>query len=150
MVKILCFLSFEFFIEKIFPNNLEMFDDAKSQVRLALDRVEEVMGVRPKGIWPPELCVGPKTMELLAKEGVEWTISDEGILSDSIWYVRAYKRIVGAQTYRRQNGYSALGSTGYHLCGYSAFWSVWYHQRSLGLYTGSADLPKPAKARNMG
>lgn len=66
------------------PQTLGMLDDARKQVRLALDRVEEVMGVRPKGFWPPELCLGPKTLNLLAKEGIEWTISDEGILSDSI------------------------------------------------------------------
>lgn len=66
------------------PQSLGMFDDAIMQVKKALDRVEEVMGVRPKGFWPPELCLGPKSLNLLAKEGIEWTISDEGILSNSI------------------------------------------------------------------
>jgi len=66
------------------PQTLGMLDDAKMQIRKALDRVEEVMGIRPKGIWPPELCLGPKSLNLLASEGVEWTISDEGILSESI------------------------------------------------------------------
>ena len=66
------------------PPALGMLDDARTQVVSALDRIEEVFGVRPKGMWPPELCVGPKTLNLLAKEGVKWTISDEGILSDSI------------------------------------------------------------------
>lgn len=66
------------------PPTLGMLDDARKQIRMALDKVEEIMGVRPKGFWPPELCLGPKTLNLLAKEGIEWTISDEGILSDSI------------------------------------------------------------------
>ncbi len=66
------------------PPALGMLDDARKQIRMALDKVEEIMGVRPKGFWPPELCLGPKTLNLLAKEGIEWTISDEGILSDSI------------------------------------------------------------------
>ncbi len=65
-------------------DSLGMLDDAKVQIRTALDKIENVMGVRPKGFWPPELCLGPKTLSLLAKEGIEWTISDEGILSDSI------------------------------------------------------------------
>lgn len=75
------------------PQALGMLDDAKLQVKTALDRVEEVMGVRPKGMWPPELCVGAKTLNLLAKEGIEWTISDEGILADSInfSFVRDFK-----------------------------------------------------------
>ncbi len=66
------------------PTSLGMVDDARLQIKKALDRVEEILGARPKGIWPPELCVGAKTMELLAKEGVEWTISDECILSNSL------------------------------------------------------------------
>ncbi len=66
------------------PQSLGMLNDAHLQIKTALDRVESIMGVRPKGIWPPELCIGSKTLELLAKEGVKWTISDEGILSESI------------------------------------------------------------------
>ncbi len=66
------------------PSNWGMIEDAKAQIKKALDRVEEIMGIRPKGFWPPELCLGPKTLSILAKEGIEWTISDEGILADSI------------------------------------------------------------------
>ena len=75
------------------PSSLGMIDDARAQIKKALDRVEEVMGVRPKGFWPPELCLGSKTMDILAKEGIEWTISDEGILSHSINFdfVRDFK-----------------------------------------------------------
>ena len=75
------------------PQSLGMYEDAKYQVKSALDRIEEVFGVRPKGFWPPELCVGSKTLNLLAREGIEWTISDEGILSDSInfEFVRDFK-----------------------------------------------------------
>ena len=75
------------------PSSWGLLDDARAQIKKALDRVEEVMGVRPKGFWPPELCLGPKTLNILAKEGIEWTISDEGILSDSINFdfVRDFK-----------------------------------------------------------
>ena len=75
------------------PLSWNMIDDAKAQIKQALDRVEEIMGIRPKGFWPPELCLGPKTLEILAKEGIEWTISDEGILADSINFdfVRDFK-----------------------------------------------------------
>ena len=78
------------------PPALGMLDDARTQVVSALDRIEEVFGVRPKGMWPPELCVGPKTLNLLAKEGVKWTISDEGILSDSINFdfIRDFKVVL--------------------------------------------------------
>lgn len=75
------------------PQTLGMLEDAKYQIKIALDRIEEIFGVRPKGMWPPELCLGPKTLNLLAKEGIKWTISDEGILSSSINFdfVRDFK-----------------------------------------------------------
>ena len=75
------------------PASLDMIDDAREQIKTALDRIEEVFGVRPKGMWPPELCLGPKTLNLLAEEGIKWTISDEGVLSNSIGFdfVRDFK-----------------------------------------------------------
>ncbi|MBR6126345.1 hypothetical protein IKQ21_01535, partial [bacterium] len=75
------------------PPTLGMLDDAKVQIRNALDRIEEVFGVRPKGMWPPELCIGPKTLGMFAREGIKWTISDECILSASINFnfVRDFK-----------------------------------------------------------
>lgn len=66
------------------PQSLGMLEDAKLQVKSALDRIEQIFGVRPQGMWPPELCLGPKTLNLLAKEGIKWTISDEGVLANSI------------------------------------------------------------------
>lgn len=75
------------------PSNWDLIEDARAQIKHALDRVEKIMGVRPKGFWPPELCLGQKTLDLLAQEGIEWTISDEGNLSDSINFdfVRDFK-----------------------------------------------------------
>lgn len=66
------------------PQSLNALDDAKYQIKKAIDRVEEIFGVRPKGMWPPELCLCNKTLNLLSKAGIKWTISDEGILSNSI------------------------------------------------------------------
>ena len=75
------------------PERLGMGDDAKTQIKAALDRIEDIFGVRPKGMWPPELCIGPKTLTVFANSGIEWTISDEGILSSSINFdfVRDFK-----------------------------------------------------------
>lgn len=66
------------------PNNLKMELDAKMQTQMALDKIEKLFGTRPKGIWPSEQCINSKVMDLLNELGVEWTIADEGILSDSI------------------------------------------------------------------
>ena len=75
------------------PEKLAMTMDARKQIRMGLDRIEEVLGVRPKGFWPPELCLSGKTLSTLAQEGIKWTISDEAILSESInfSFVRDFK-----------------------------------------------------------
>ena len=75
------------------PSTLNMKDSAVYQIKMALRRMEEIFGTRPKGFWPPELCVGPKTLSMLAKEGVKWTISDERVLADSAGFdfVRDFK-----------------------------------------------------------
>ncbi len=66
------------------PSNLKMELDAKVQTKLAFDRIEELFGIRPKGIWPSEHCINSKVIEMLKELGIKWTISDEGILSDSL------------------------------------------------------------------
>ncbi|MGN0017823.1 MAG: hypothetical protein ACI37S_02160 [Candidatus Gastranaerophilaceae bacterium] len=75
------------------PQNLKMSKDAIEQTKLALDKMENLFGKRPKGIWPPEHCVSAKTMDMLSDLGIEWTITDEGILANSINFdfVRNFK-----------------------------------------------------------
>ena len=58
--------------------------DAKFQTKIALDKVEKIIGKRPRGVWASEQCVSSKTLEMLSELGVEWSISDEGILANSI------------------------------------------------------------------
>jgi len=66
------------------PDDLEMKEDAKSQTIMAMDRIEELFGVRPKGIWPSEQCIDENVINMLKDIGIEWTIADERILADSI------------------------------------------------------------------
>lgn len=75
----------------LFDLNLE--NDAKFQTKMALDRMEELFGKRPKGIWSSEQCVSPKVLEIFKELGADWTISDEGVLSSSIDFdfVRDFK-----------------------------------------------------------
>lgn len=75
------------------PINLKTYLDAKLQTKMALDRIEEIFGKRPRGIWPSEHCIGQKTVYMLSTLGVDWTISDEGILSDSLnfEFIRDFK-----------------------------------------------------------
>ena len=66
------------------PQNLSMADNAREQIKSGINRIEEIFGVRPKGMWPPELCVDYKTLNMFSEEGIKWTISDEGILASSM------------------------------------------------------------------
>ena len=66
------------------PSDLKMELDAKMQITSALNRIEELFGIRPKGLWPSEHCINSKVTELLKELGINWTISDEGILSDAL------------------------------------------------------------------
>lgn len=61
-----------------------MKDDAIWQVKSALDKFEELFGKRPEGVWPSEHCISKKTLELFMDLGVKWTISDEGVLEQSL------------------------------------------------------------------
>ena len=93
------------------PSDLKMALDAKVQTELALDKIEKVFGKRPKGIWPSEHCISSKELDLFKELGVEWTISDEGILANSIncEFVRDFKGIMEdpyhlAKSYEYKNG----------------------------------------------
>ena len=93
------------------PSDLKMSRDAKNQTKSALDRIEELIGKRPKGIWPSEHCVSPKELELFKDLGLEWSISDEGILASSInfEFVRDFKGYLEdpyhlVKSYKYKNG----------------------------------------------
>lgn len=73
--------------------DLNMTEDAKLQMKKALDKMEELFGKRPVGVWPSEHSVCPKTIEIFKELGIEWAISDEGVLASSIKFdfVRDFK-----------------------------------------------------------
>ena len=75
------------------PVNFNLKEDAHEQVKMALDRIEEVFGVRPKGMWASEFCLTNRVLELFKEEGIKWTISDETILAKSInfEFIRDFK-----------------------------------------------------------
>ena len=66
------------------PSNLKMELDARIQTEMAINRIEELFGKKPQGIWPSEHCINSKVLNMLKSLGINWTISDEGILSNSI------------------------------------------------------------------
>jgi alpha-amylase/alpha-mannosidase (GH57 family) len=59
-------------------------DDAARQIEHALARHAREFGAAPSGMWPPEGGVSPETVELVARAGLKWMASDEGVLWRSL------------------------------------------------------------------
>jgi alpha-amylase/alpha-mannosidase (GH57 family) len=59
-------------------------EDAADQIQRALARHAEVFGQTPRGMWPSEGSVSEAAVQELARAGVRWTASDEGVLERSV------------------------------------------------------------------
>ena len=59
-------------------------EDAREQVKRALDFVERLLGKRPIGMWPAEGAVSEDAVRLMGDLGVKWIATDEGILERSL------------------------------------------------------------------
>lgn len=62
----------------------DMTSDAAYNVKLSLDTFEEIFGKRPAGMWPSEQCISEKTLQLFMDQGIKWTITDEGVLEQTL------------------------------------------------------------------
>ncbi|MDD3237404.1 MAG: glycoside hydrolase family 57 protein [Candidatus Gastranaerophilales bacterium] len=91
---------------------INMAEDAKTQIKMALDKMEQTFGKRPVGMWPSEHCVSQKTLDCFADLGIKWTVSDEGILANTLKkeFVRDFKGyledpydLCNAYTYESKN-----------------------------------------------
>src|SRR5438270_7292363 len=58
-------------------------DDAAEQLRLAMEAHQRSFGRRPRGAWPPEAAISDQALGLAAEQGLEWMLSDEGVLARS-------------------------------------------------------------------
>jgi alpha-amylase/alpha-mannosidase (GH57 family) len=59
-------------------------EDARDQLRRALDLHERVFGVRPRGVWPSEGSVSEQGIQIASELGVQWMATDEGVLGRTI------------------------------------------------------------------
>lgn len=59
-------------------------EDADAQIRGALAYHEAMFGRRPRGMWPSEGSVSDAALDLIARNGVVWTASDENILMNTL------------------------------------------------------------------
>jgi starch synthase len=59
-------------------------EDARRQLELGREQFQRLTGVRPRGLWPPELAVGENMARLAVESGVEWFLADEHTLGRSL------------------------------------------------------------------
>ncbi len=59
-------------------------EDAREQIRKALEKHVRVFGETPRGMWCSEQAVGEDVLPMLIDAGLDWTISDETVLRRSL------------------------------------------------------------------
>jgi len=59
-------------------------EDARDQLRAAIELHTRVFGKRPAGLWPSEGSVSDELLALAAEEGFSWAATDEGVLARSL------------------------------------------------------------------
>ncbi|GAB4376652.1 MAG: glycoside hydrolase family 57 protein [Calditrichia bacterium] len=68
-------------------------EDAEAQVIRGLQYFEKLFGQRPKGMWPSEGSVSVQALEIIARQGVEWVATDEGVLLNTLKSNYSHTRI---------------------------------------------------------
>jgi alpha-amylase/alpha-mannosidase (GH57 family) len=59
-------------------------EDAREQLRRAIEYHQRVFGVKPAGLWPSEGSVSDETLRIAAEEGFQWFGTDEGVLGRTL------------------------------------------------------------------
>ena len=59
-------------------------NDALGQIATAQAQHEELLGTTAVGVWPPEEAVSDEAVDLLAEAGFTWTVTDEGLLAQTL------------------------------------------------------------------
>jgi starch synthase len=59
-------------------------EDGARQLELGRAEFQRLTGVRPRGLWPPEMAVAEDMVRLAIEAGVEWFVGDEDVLSRSL------------------------------------------------------------------
>ncbi|MBN1573313.1 MAG: hypothetical protein JW984_08980 [Deltaproteobacteria bacterium] len=65
------------------PGRFSSVEDARDQVELGFRYFEEKVGIRPRGLWPPEGSVSPEIIPVIDSLGIEWMATDQDVLLNS-------------------------------------------------------------------
>jgi len=66
------------------PARFSAPDDAEAQLRRAVEFHTATFGQAPAGLWPSEGSVCPEMISIVARTGLRWMATDEGILARSL------------------------------------------------------------------
>lgn len=59
-------------------------EDARYQVKKAVEYYQRCFGVKPRGMWPSEGSVSEDIIPIIADEGIKWIATDEDILANTL------------------------------------------------------------------
>lgn len=68
----------------ILPERFHWAEDARAQIIKALEFHTQVLGQKPRGMWPSEGSVCPELIPIISDAGVQWIGTDEEILMRSM------------------------------------------------------------------
>ncbi|GIW21373.1 MAG: hypothetical protein KatS3mg068_0380 [Candidatus Sericytochromatia bacterium] len=67
------------------PNNRFRYpEDCNIQIVRAIQKFEKIFDKKPIGMWPSEQSVSPESIEYFIKNNINWVVTDEGILFNTI------------------------------------------------------------------
>ena len=72
---------------------------AVKHIQLAQTSHQQRFGAKPIGMWPAEGAVSKRSLMLMAQQGVQWTASGEGVLTNSLHKSNPVKALVSRHEY---------------------------------------------------
>jgi len=66
------------------PPRFRYAGDARLQLRMARDYIEQQFGVAPAGLWPSEGSVSDEVFSIAAEVGFQWAATDSGVLNATL------------------------------------------------------------------
>lgn len=65
-------------------NKERWVEDTMAQLENAQSQYKRIFDHKPAGLWPPEQAVSEQIIAPVGRAGFKWTISDQGVLADSL------------------------------------------------------------------
>ena len=117
-------------------------EDAEAQVEMAVKYYTERFGRAPQGMWPSEGAVSREIIPILARHGIEWIASDQGVLERSgHWGYEVGSPEVLCRPYRVQADAHSVGIF-FRDSTLSNLISFYYHRSYQDMDRAAADLTR--------